>query len=74
MVYFFKRLKLNPLGGAVPTAVPSLATPTGLPSLSTPSVPVTSTLPTIGAVPSYTPSPLTTPAMPSGNKVIIFLI
>merc|ERR1712131_206452 len=53
------------LAPTLPPAVPSLATPTGLPSLSTPSVPVTSTLPTIGAVPSYTPSPLTTPAMPS---------
>merc|ERR1712131_264768 len=50
-------------GGAVPTAMPTIGSPSlslssGLPSLSTPTP---STLPTIGTVPSYTPSSLTTP-------------
>ena len=40
---------------------PSLSLSSGLPSLSTPTP---STLPTIGTVPSYTPSSLTTPVAP----------
>ena len=45
-------------GGAVPQALPTLTTSAGLPSLTS------TTLPTIGSVPSYTPAPLST-AVPS---------